>query len=71
MKWHRDQTTEQNLKNIILHCGTNYKNDKSELEIIVEEITGLAKSITKESKNNVTVSGIFRRYGKLNEKWDP
>ena len=28
-KWHVKPTTEQNPKNIILHCGTNDVNDDS------------------------------------------
>ena len=30
MKWHVKPTTEQNPKDIILHCGTNDTNDDSE-----------------------------------------
>ena len=68
MKWHVKPTTEQNLKNIILHCGTYDINDDSDPENIAEEIVELAKSISKDCSSNVTVSGIVPRYGKLNEK---
>ena len=68
MKWHVKPTTEQNPKNIILHCGTNDINDDSDPQNIAEEIVELAKSISKDCNSNVTVSGIVPRYGKLNEK---
>ena len=67
MKWHVKATTEQNPKNLILHCGTNDINDHSDLQNIAEEIVELAKSISKDCNSNVTVSGIVPRYGKLNE----
>ena len=67
-KWHVKPTTEQNPKNIILHCGTNDINDDSDPQNIAEEIVELAKSISKDCNSNVTVSGIVPRYGKLNEK---
>ena len=59
-------TTEQNPKNIILHCGTSYINDDVELQNITKEITEVAKSIKRDCSSNVTVSGIDPRYG----KWD-
>ena len=68
MKWHIKPSTEQNPKKIILHCGTNDINDDSDPQNIAEEITELAKSITEDCNNNVTVSGIVPRYGKLNWK---
>ena len=68
MKWHVKQTTEQNPKNIILHCGTNDINGESDPQNIAEEIVELAKPISKDCNSNVTVSGIVPRYGKLNEK---
>ena len=61
-------TTEQNPKNIILHCGTSYINNDSEPQNIAEEIVKLAKSVAKDCNSNVTVSGIAPRYGKLNQK---
>ena len=45
MKWHIKPTTEQNPKNIILHCGTNDTNDDPDPQNIAEEIVELAKSI--------------------------
>ena len=68
MKWHVKPTTEQNPKNIILHCGANDINDDSDLQNVAEEIVELAKSISKDCNSSVTVSGIVPRYGKLNEK---
>ena len=47
MKWHVKPTTEQNPKDIILHCGTNDTNDDSEPQNIAEEIAELLKSIEK------------------------
>ena len=67
-KWHVKSTTEQNPKNIILHCSTSDINDDSDPQNIAEEIAELAKSISKDCDSNVTVSGIVPRYGKLNEK---
>ena len=61
-------TTEQNPKNIILHCGTSDINDKVEPLHIAEEIVELANSIKKYCSSNVTVSYIVPRYGKLNEQ---
>ena len=73
MKWHVKPTTEQNPKNIILHCG-NMIYDDSEPQIIADEIIKLAKSITKDCNSNLAVSGIVTRFVKLNEKvrsfWD-
>ena len=68
MKWHVKPITEENPKNIILHCGTNDINDDLNLKNIAEEIAKQAKSISKDCNSNVTVSGIIPRYGKLNEK---
>ena len=68
MKWHVKPTTEQNPKNITLHCGTNDINDDTDPENIAEEIVELVKSITKDCNSNITISGIVPRYGKLNEK---
>ena len=68
MKWHVKPTTEQNPKNIILHCGTNDINDDSDPQNIAEKIVKLAKSITKDCNSNTTVFGIAPRYGKLNKK---
>ena len=68
MKCSVKPTTEQNPKNIILHCVTNDINDDSDPQNIVKEIVELAKSITKDCNSNVTVSGILPRYGQLNEK---
>ena len=65
MKWHVKSTTEQNPKNIILHCGTNDINNDSDLQNIAEEIVKLAKSISIDCTSNVTVSGIVPRYGNL------
>ena len=61
-------TTEQNPKNIILHCSTNDINDDSEPQNIAEEIAELAKSIAKDCDSNATASGIVPRYDKLKEK---
>ena len=47
MKWHVKPTTEQNPKDINLHCGTNDTNDDSEPQNIAEEIAELVKSIEK------------------------
>ena len=47
MKWHVKPTTEQNPKDIILHCGTNDTNDDSEPQNIAEDIAKVAKSIKK------------------------
>ena len=66
MKWHVKPTTEQNLKYIILHCGSNDTNDDSDPQNIFEEIVKLAKSITKDCNSNVSVPGIVPRHGKLN-----
>ena len=68
MKWHVKPTTEQNSKNINLHCDINDINDESDPQNVAEEIFELAKSISKDCNSNVTVSGIIPRYGKLNEK---
>ena len=68
MKWHVKPITEQNPKNIILHCGTNDRNDDPDPQNIAEEIVELAKSVSKDCNSNVAVSGIVPRYGKLNEK---
>ena len=68
MKCSVKSTTEQNTKNIILHCVTNDINDGSDPQNIAKEIVELAKSITKDCNSNVTVSGILPRYGQLNEK---
>ena len=68
MKWHVKPTTEQNPKNIILHCGTNDINDDSDPQNVAEEIVELAKSMSKDCNSNVTVSGVVPRYCKLNEK---
>ena len=68
MKWHAKPTTEQNPKNIILHCGTNDINDDSDEQNIADEIVDLDKSISKDCNSNVTASGIVPRYSKLNEK---
>ena len=67
MKRHVKPTTEQNPKNIILHCGTDI-NDDSDPQNIAEEIVELSKSITKDCNSNAVVSGIAPRPGKLNEK---
>ena len=67
MKWTVKPTTEQNSKYIILHCGINDINDNSEPQNIATEILKLGISITKDCSRNVTVSGIFPRYGKVNE----
>ena len=67
MKWTVKPTTEQNSKYIILHCGINDINDNSEPQNITTEILKLGISITKDCSRNVTVSGIFPRYGKVNE----
>ena len=48
MKWHVKPTTEQNPKNITLHCGTNDIIDDSDPKNVVEEIFKLAKSISKK-----------------------
>lgn len=73
MKWHVKQTTEQNPKNIILHCG-NMIYDDSEPQIIADEIIKLAKSITEDCNSNLAVFGIVTRFSKLKEKvrsfWD-
>ena len=45
MKWHVKPTTEQNPRNIILHCVTNDINDDPDPQNIAEEIVKLAKSI--------------------------
>ena len=50
MKWHVKSTTEQNPKNIILHCSTNDVNDDSDPQNVVEKIVKLAKSISKDCK---------------------
>ena len=68
MKWHVKPTTEQNAKDIILHCGTNDTNDDSEPQNIAKDIAKVAKSIKKNCNSNVTVSCIVPRYGELNEK---
>ena len=68
MKWHVKPTTEQNPKNIILHCGTNDINDDSDPQNVAEKIVELAKSISKDCNSSFTVSGIVPRYGELNEK---
>ena len=68
MKWHVKPTTEQNPKNIILHCGINDINDDSDPQNVAEEIVELAKSISKHCNSNVTVSDIVPSCGKLNEK---
>ena len=68
MNWLVKPITEQNPKNIILHCGTNDINDDSDPQNIAEEIVELAKSISKDCSSNVTVSSIVPKYGKLNEK---
>ena len=65
MKWHVKPTTEQNPKNIILHCGINDINDDSDPQNIAEELVELTKSISKDCNSNVTVSGIVPRYRKL------
>ena len=67
MKWHVKPTTEHNRKNI-LHCGTNDINDDSFPHNVAEKMVKLVKSISKDCNSNVTVSGIFPRYGKLNKK---
>ena len=64
-------TTEQNPKNIILHCGINDISDDSDPQNIAEQIVELTKSIRKDGNSNVTVSSIVPRYGKLNEKVRP
>ena len=68
MKWHVTPIMEQNLKNILLHCGINDINGASEPKIIAEEIIEFAESITKGCNSNVTLSGIGPRCGKLNKK---
>ena len=68
MKWNVKPNTEQNPKNIILHCGTNDINDYSDPQNIVEEIVELAKSISKDCNSNVTISSVVLRYCELNEK---
>ena len=68
MKWHVKPTTKQIPKSIILSCSTNNINDDPDPQNIAEEILELAKSISNDCDNHVTVSGIVPRYGKLNEK---
>ena len=68
IKRHVKPATEQNPKNIILHCRTNDINNDLDPQNIAEEIVELAKSKAKDCNSNVTVSGIVPRYGKLNEK---
>ena len=67
-KCHVKPTTEENPKNIILHCGTNDVNDDSDPQNVAEEIVELAKSTSKDCNSNVIVYGIIPRYGKLNKK---
>ena len=43
MKWHLKPSTEQNLENIILHCGNNDRNDDSDPQNVAKEIAELAK----------------------------
>ena len=67
MKWHVKPTTEQNPKNIILHCGTNDINDDSDPQNIAEEIVELPRyqyQLSKDCNSNMTVSSIALRYGK-------
>ena len=65
--YHVKPTTEQNPKNIILHCG-NMIYDDSEPQIIADEIIKLAKSITEDCNSNLAVFGIVTRFSKLKEK---
>ena len=71
MKWHVKPTTEQSPKNVILHCPTNYINDDSVPKNIAQQLAKLAKTVTKNCINNVTVSSIVPGYGKLNENCWP
>ena len=68
MRGHVKPTTEQNIKNIFLHCGTNDINGDVELLNIAKKIIEPAKAIKKDCSSNVTVSGIVPIFGKLNEK---
>ena len=64
INWHVEPDTEENHQNTILNCSNNDINDNSEPQVKVEEIIELTNSITKDSNNSVTFSGIVPICGK-------